>query len=237
MIPFKHAFRIDYKINAETQASIIEETIKHGYTEEAEPYWWLDARTLDSNSVEDIKKFPQRGFQLRLDPRANWHWEDNTVVPAIRPLIESVEHLFTSLTRIGVFIQKPNRKIIAHRDLIPGNEYKLLRNAHDSELGLYDGTFLGHPDLSVEPNTRHSDQKYLNLKIPVSMRVGDAGKPFIINERGEKEYLRAHDHFYFLNEYEILHGCDAVDFGRGVIFIDGMLDMKALELEPKIYFL
>ena len=51
-----------------------------------------------------------------------------------------------------------------------------------------------------------------------------------------QECLQMHGGYGFLNEYDMFHGCGAVDFHRGVIFIDGILNMEALEAEPKLDF-
>jgi hypothetical protein len=235
MISDNHAFCLDRKIHPIIQQTIIDLVMEHGYVAEHEPQWMqCPLRSLDRSTMESTENHI-KDFHYRLDPQTEWYWEDNEVVPVVRPLIESVEHLYTKLTRVRVFIQLPFSNIITHRDLVSGNDYKFIANAYSPEPGTYCGTFLGHPELTVEPNTRHRDQKYLNLKIPLTTKVGDSGKAFIIGE-GSKQYLVANDRFYFLNEYEIFHGCDPVEYHRGIIFVDGILNMEALELEPKLDF-
>lgn len=234
-----HAFRLRYNIHQWTQDAIIAEAVAGGYTSKIQPFWLkYDVRSLDRDSIVGsyaTEKAPG-DFFYRLDPRAAWYWEDNGVALLVKPMIAEVGHLFTKVTRIKVFIQKPDMEIASHRDLMPGNNYRSIGGKYKPTVGVFNGTFVGHPNLHVEPNTRHRDQKYLNLKIPLSADPGNPGKPFIIDKDGQKEYLVSDDCFYFLNEYEIFHGCDAVNFYRGVIFVDGMLNMEALEAEPKLDF-
>ena len=230
-----HAFCLDRRVHPEIQQSIIELVMEHGYMIEPEPQWvQISLRTLDRSTMKDTENHI-KDFHYRLDPQTEWYWEDNAVVPVVRSLIENIEHLYTKLTRIRAFIQLPFTSVIPHRDLIPGNDYNHIENAYSPEPGAFCGTFMGHPELFVEPNTRHRDQKYLNLKIPLTTKVGDSGKAYIIEE-GTKKYLVANDRFYFLNEYEIFHGCDPVEFHRGIIFVDGILNMKELKSERKLNF-
>ena len=235
----EHAFRLEYKIQPQIQNAIIKEVLKSGYTTTEQPFWVQhDVRSVDHSSLwgsYDDEPAP-RDFYYRLYPQADWHWETNNITPLIMPLAMQVEHLFEKMTRIKVFIQKPGESIAAHRDLVPGNRYEHIGSAFEARLGAYSGVYWGSRNLRMGENTRHRDQKYLNLKIPVSERLDDSGKSFIIATNGVKRYLLADDNFYLLNEYEMFHGCDFVDFYRGVIFIDGLLDMEALEAETKLDF-
>jgi hypothetical protein len=153
----------------------------------------------------------------------------------VKSLLEPVEHLFTKLTRVAAFVQTPGMRIGAHRDLIPGNSYKHIQSPYSQKFGGYSGVYRGDPNLIVENNTRHPDQRYLNLKIPISSDPNNSGEPYIHNGK-DKLYLKSNDCYYFINEYEIMHGCDPVNFYRGVIFIDGIINMDVLEQEPKLNF-
>lgn len=234
-----HAFRLQYTIHPWTQDAIIEEVVRNGYTSKEQPFWIkYDVRSVDHSSLwSSYHEEPAPGdFFYRLYPLAEWYWETNSVTPLIMPLAMEVEHLFTKMTRIKVFIQKPGEPIAAHRDLVPGNRYEHIGSEYEARVGQYSGVYRGHRNLVMGENTRHRDQKYLNLKIPLSAQPDNPGKPFIIAKDGERQYLMSDDNFYFLNEYDMFHGCDAVDFYRGVLFIDGILDMEALEAEPKLDF-
>ncbi len=236
MISSDYAFRIGHRISPNVQQAIIHEVLTHGQTANVQPFWVkCDVRSMDR--PRGGSENPPEDFFYRLDPRTAWHWEDTPLANMVRPMVDSVEHLFTKLTRVKVFIQKPHMAISAHRDLVPGNEYKHISGVYTPTIiGTYCGIYHGHPNLPVEPNTRHRDQKYLNLKIPLTSVEGNYGKPYIIGKSEGKEYLSADGHFYFLNEYEIFHGCDVVDFPRGIIFVDGILDMESLKNEPKLEF-
>ncbi len=239
MISHDHAFRLRNKIHPYTQDAIIENVVKGGYTSDEQPFWLkYDVRSLEHASIwgtYDEEPNPP-DFFYRLYEDAEWYWEENEVAELVKPLATEVEHLFTKMTRIKAFVQKPGEPISAHRDLTPGHQYRLIANPFQASLGGYSGIFQGHRNLRMPLNTRHSDQKYLNLKIPLSADPASGGKPYIVAKDGVKRYLKSEDHFYFLNEYEMFHGCDAVDFYRGVVFIDGILDMDALEAEPKLDF-
>ena len=233
-----HAFRLPYKIHPWHQQMIIEEALATGYKSEAQPYWVKhDIRSLHPDSVAGTYQGDKApgDFFYRLDPRAEWVWEDNEAAETLRPYIEDIGHLFTKMTRIKAFIQIADMEIAAHRDLVPGNEYRNFQSPRNPQLGTMSGIFEGHKRLRWQPNTRHADQKYLNLKVPLTTHPSEGGKPYIWDNDGKK-YLRSEDHLYFLNEYEMFHGCDAVPYYRGVIFIDGILNMEAVEAEPKLDF-
>jgi len=239
MISREHAFRLRYKIHPYTQDAIIENVVRRGYTEPEQPFWLkYDVRSLEHASIwgtYDEEPSPP-DFFYRLYPDAEWYWEDNEVAELVKPITAEVEHLFIKMTRIKAFVQKPGEPIAAHRDLTPSHEYRHITNPFQAAVGGYSGYFQGHRNLRMPPNTRHSDQKYLNLKIPLSADPERGGKPYIVPTDGVKRYLKAEDHFYFLNEYSIFHGCDEVDYYRGVIFIDGILNMDAIRDEPKLDF-
>ncbi len=230
------AFKIPYRFHPYVQDAVIEEAIASGYVSDAQPFWIKhDVRSLVSESVDGTWTEKQPGdFFYRMDPRAEWFWEDNETAKMLKPTISQVQHLFTKMTRVKVFVQKPDMEIAAHRDLIAGNKYRFIKGPTKPSPGAYSGVYQGHPSLIVEDNTRHSDQKYLALKIPVSADPVSGGRAYVIGD-GKKKYLRAADYLYFLNEYEF-HGCDPVDFHRGVVFVDGILNMEALGKERKIGF-
>jgi len=232
MIPFENAFCINHAIDPGIQKEIIDLVVADGFTVESQLFWLkYNVRSLVQSTVPNSQG-AQEDYFYRLDPTVGWFWENTPVTALVRPLITNIEYLFSKLTRVKIFVQKPGMEIPAHRDLVPGNEYKFLTDEFSSTIGSYCGIYKGHPKLVMEPNTRHSEQKYLNLKIPLSTSEKNHGKPFIFVD-GVKTYHSSKNRFYFLNEYEIFHGCDPVDFYRGVIFVDGILDMKVLDAEQK----
>ena len=234
MISPKHVKFLNYdlKIHPYHQDAIIEHVVREGYTDDVQPFWLkYDVRSLNEDSVAGTyEDGPVPGdFHYRLDPRAEWKWDQNPVKDILVNQLLVVWHLFHKMTRVKVFIQKPGMDIPAHRDFIAGNQYKHFKDRYNSQFGMFYGVYTSHPNLQVETNTRHADQGYYTLKIPITSQPSDHGKPYIIDPDGKKQYIQSNDRAYLLNEVEVYHGCEPVDFYRGVVFVDGIINMAAID--------
>ena len=233
-----HAFRLRHRISHADQNAIIEYIVKNGYDVDSIPIWHrCDIHSLDFESVSGMyvgKPVPS-DFYFRMWLDAEWHWEDTWLAEKVQELVRPVRHLFTKFTRIKAVVQRPGTVLNPHRDLATGNVYKHLRGPYNSKLGRFTGVYQGRKNVLIPANTRHRDQKYLNLKIPLSVHPTDPG-PLYIMHGEEKQYLDAQGHYFFLQEYPIFHGCEASDFHRGVILVDGLLNMEAVEEEYKLNF-
>ena len=230
-----YAFRLPYKIHPYHQDAIIEETVKLGSIDEDRPYFIRhEVRTLVPESIDGAYygSMPptDADFFFRLNPVGEWQWLDNAAAEVLKPYHEMVRHLFVKLTRVKVFIQRPGHIIHPHRDLVPGNQYEGLDDPYTQAPGDFNGVYAGHPLIPTAPNTRHADQKYLNLKVPLTSQPGNHGLPYLV-WNGGRYFIDSRDHMYCINEVELLHGVEPVEFYRGIVFFDGIMDIEAIEAE------
>lgn len=226
-----------YRIPAEIQRDIIDFTLKHAqYTPPERPdvddFWVTQGLTkMVDVEVSSLDPF-QRGwwhYYSRLDDDKKWEWLDLPIVPVVKDVLAPLERLYSRFTRVTVILQIPGRDIPAHRDLIPGDEYSRLADPRYTATGDQTMIFRGMDFFSSKkadfPKDRHRRQWYLNLKVPLSQKADDPGKPFILHG-GRKIHYSSGNKLFFLNEAEIYHGADPVDFYRGVLFVDGIFDLE-----------
>ena len=174
------------------------------------------------------------GYYARLDPDVPWVWTDSLAVPIVRRILDPVLHLYERLTKVNVILQVPGTTVPPHRDLVPGNAYALADPLHWAEgptVRRYEGaTWLDR----VRPirSASHAKNRYFSLKIPLSERADDAGSAFAQRD-GKRHTYGSNHRLFFLNEVEILHGAAPVAFWRGVVFVNGILDVGAIDRAPK----
>lgn len=232
----KYIVELPISISYEDQQTIIDETLEWGATSfeyNAIPVWKSVVFTnmfRDDNFVEE----PQ--YPFRLDDRVTFEFRNmlrcNKSSMIIQELLSQIP--LYKVTRVLVLLQEPNIKLGEHRDLVPGHLYDNMEDKTSVLYGdktlRYEGTYhkafqsLG---LEIKDTEVHAAQSYMSLKIPLSVMPGNPGLPFILND-GVKTHFNTHDKLYLLNEYECEHGADAVDFWRGVIFVDGFFNLDVL---------
>lgn len=235
MIDLDYAFVLpEHKIHPYHQDAIIEEAVKLGTVADENPVFVRhDVRVVDweKTDIPYDGDTPPADFYYRLEPESHWKWLDNDAATILRPYVEGVAHLFHHITRVKVFLQTPGMAINAHRELVPGNHYRAIRSPLDSSYGASSGVYQGEQGVRVSENDRHKAQRYLTVKVPLTSQPGDPGRPYVVKD--ERVFFNTHDCLYAINEYEMAHGAEPVDFWRGVSFIDGILDMQALEWAMK----
>lgn len=212
----------------------------------AEPYWKARAlRVLDIQSVTNeqfqfFKKNPEKFadfcYFARLQPSFTWKWSESKECRRVQDLLSPLWRYYSRLTRVAVFLQQPGMLIPAHRDLVAGIPYPDLRGPFNPEKGRYSGLYEGAPwyrELTDPlPVETHRHQDYLALKVPLSLKSGDYGKPFILQGGVRHQYF-PEGRAFFINEYEMEHGALPAEHVRGVIFIDGFLDRAKIAEVPK----
>jgi hypothetical protein len=230
-IDIEYAFRLPYRIEQTDQELIIQEAIALGTVDPAHPYFIRhEVRVADPSSLDGMfdDQMPS-DFFYRLEPNVKWGWKDNRCAVILQPYMDMIDHLYKKLTRVKVFLQVPGMEINAHRELVSGNEYVAMRSDTDSSYGANSGVFKGHENVRVTANDRHRAQRYLTLKIPLTSLSGNHGRPYLVQDK--KVYIESKDQFYCINEYQRAHGCDSVDFHRGIVFVDGIMDMAMMDQE------
>lgn len=142
-------------------------------------------------------------FSSRLNPDINWDWIDTPVTSLVQKEVEKVSHLYKRFHRASVVVQDVDKSLLMHTD----------------------GTL-------PEFQPLHASNRYLALKIPLTVEPGNNGCP-LVEYDGRLWRYDVGNHHFALNEMEIRHGSFAPGIHRGVIFLDGLLDMSALESAVK----
>jgi len=125
--------------------------------------------------------------------------------------------LYVKFNRVLILVQKPGSAIPLHTD-------KVVKNNYGKE------HFAPGPasELHMADNNVHWDyNRYLTLKWPLTDTPGNNGTPTISIDGNEFHY-NSGNNLFAINEVDIMHGAGAVSHRRGVIFLDGQLDYKAL---------
>lgn len=251
LIDPRYLFATDARASREDQLALIEAARSVGFPHsglyggaDRTPYWRLKiVRSADPASVSPSvlrwfeteaapgQTFQRWAYQCRLDDTLQWRWLDDDAGRRIDAILAPLAACFQVITRVNINLQVPGQLLPAHRDLVAGLEYDGLESPLHWKPGPHRVRYVGEPWLEhVRPlaNRDHRATGYYAVKIPLSERAGDPGLPFIIHNR-EKYYYTTDDRVFFLNEYEMYHGADPVDFWRGVVFVAGVLDPAGMQ--------
>jgi len=248
-------FATDVRVSREDQLALIARGRSEGFQytglyngKDTTPFWRLKVvRSVDPMSVPEPvlrwfateagpdQTFARWAYQCRLDDTLRWRWLDDDAERRITAILAPIAACFRLLTRVNILLQVPGQNLPAHRDLVAGNEYDGLASEAHWRPGPRRLRYTGDAWLEkVRPlaNRSHKDGGYFAVKIPLSERPDDPGLPYIVHG-DQKWYYSTHDRVFFLNEYEVYHGSDAVDFWRGVIFVAGILDPERVQALEK----
>jgi hypothetical protein len=256
LIDPRYLFATDARASREDQLALIDRARSGGFPytglyggTEKSPFWRLKIiRSVDPTSVPASalrwfeteaapdQTFQRWAYQCRLDDTLRWRWVDEEAGQRIAAILAPIAACFHLITRVNINLQVPGQNLPAHRDLVAGNEYDGLDSETHWRPGPRRVRYTGDAWLEkVRPlaNRDHRAAGYYAVKIPLSERPGDPGLPYII-QNNEKCYYATDDRAFFLNEYEVHHGADPVDFWRGVVFVAGILDpVRVQALEPR----
>lgn len=240
MVDSRYVHKLDLTIDPDLQLKILRPIISSGEEAPSEknlmPSFWI------SGGMRDVKSYPEGlskyetqrySYLARGAENLDWQWLDVPGVEEVRNLLtRNLDKLLLSINRVSIIIQKPGFAVPAHRDLIVGSTYINMKEVYSTFLGdkklTYQGEEWFHKRINVNENTYHKDQGYYGLRIPISERPGENGAPFIENSSGEKMYYDCGNNLFLLNEAELEHGADPVDYYRGVIIVDGKLNISAI---------
>ena len=159
----------------------------------------------------------------RFRPDIEWEWCSNPVTDIVRPIIEPLtQGLYHRITRVVVLMVNPSVTLKMHRDPVPGHDYGM--GPLDMASDVTDRT----------PNRYHDQNRYLAIKTAITTRQGDNGMPVLRLQDSAQEYrYDTWRRWFSLNEIEMIHGARPVDHARGVLWIDGIINMQAYDALPR----
>ena len=233
-------FKLPYSIGFEEQKAILDYAYANSNSWSGQVQVWDDDRDtyeqtdyfgrvqITRLTEDSIKKLSNiDGYNSnwlnwagRLHPDLDWEWIDTPITPILKNLVSSIQHLYKKFNRVLILVQKPGSAIPLHTD-------KAVKNNYGNE------SFAPGPaqDLNFFENNIHWEfNKYLTLKFPLTELANNNGKPKIKIQDSEF-YYDVQNNLFAINEVDILHGADAVDHRRGVIFLDGILNYEAVKNE------
>lgn len=246
LIDPRYLFATEVRVSREDQLALIEHGRAAGFAfaglygnADRTPFWQLKVvRSVDPAAApESVRRwfaseaapeqtFQRWAYQCRLDDTLPWRWFDHESARRIAAILAPLAPCFQLITRVNINLQAPGHGLPMHRDLVAGNEYDGLDTETHWRPGPRRLRYTGDAWLErVRPlaNRDHRAAGYYAVKIPLSERADDPGLPYIVHD-GQKYHYTTEDRLFFLNEYEIYHGADPVDFWRGVVFVAGILD-------------
>lgn len=255
LIDPRYLFATDVRISREDQLALIARGRADGFQfiglyggKQTVPFWRLKVlRSVDPASVPESvlhwfateaapgQTFARWAYQCRLDDTLSWRWLDEDAGQRITAILAPIARCFQLVTRVNINLQIPGENLPMHRDLVAGNEYDGLESETHWRPGPRRLRYTGDPWLEkVRPlaNREHRSGGYYAVRIPLSERPDDPGLPYIVHG-DQKWHYSTKERVFFLNEYEVYHGADPVDFWRGVIFIAGILDPTQLQALDK----
>jgi hypothetical protein len=241
----KWLFAIDFGISRADQCSLIDLALRKGsYTgpdrDTWEPMWigFMVRQPDYSLKPQDIG-LEHRGrwaYHNRYNPEIGWSWCDPVSQALIEPYLRRLAGLYRHITRVNVLIQRPGRELNAHRDLRAGEFYPDLQRPELAWIGnnhlRYIGDLWNASHAAEVEDGLHRRQRYLTLKFPLSEREDDVGQPFV-RLNGVTYVYDSKGRAFFLNEAQMEHGANPVSFHRGVVFVDGILNMDVLDQLPQ----
>lgn len=233
-------FGLPYIIRYEDQRAIIEYAYQHASSWSGQVQVWdNDNATYDQTDYfgrVQITKLTDESYHrvsnssgltydwmnwaCRLDSDLEWEWIDTPITPILKKYIDQIKHLYIKFNRVLILVQKTGSAIPLHND-------KVVKNSYHNE------KFVPGPavDLPLAVSNHHWQyNKYLTLKFPITELPGNNGKP-IVSIDGEIKHYDAGANLFAINEVDIMHGAQAVNHRRGVIFLDGLLDYQAVKKE------
>ena len=223
-LPPRYGFMLPYTIQAETQHKIIDLVLRDLKPE--------DSAILDTKNTTNRTaiRYPMKrrigaeGYETRKDMRGNptvaYEWMDTPVRPLVEAELDKISHLYHSIGQVFVVLTFPLNGLVLHIDQWYGNTYD----------GVIAPTIEDAVKQGVDPDL-HSKQNYYSLKIPLTAKKNN-GVPVVSDGTAHYRY-DVENRFFGINEYEMLHGVYPVSFYRGVIFIEGVLNVQRLSEEIK----
>jgi hypothetical protein len=210
-LPLDLGFQLPIQGDPERGAFLVSEGVKRGT-----PF-----QSVAFTGMAHPLRVPKDGrpiYDNRLNPDIAWVWRDTPASDVARVEVSKVEHLFHTLTRVTLILPSPRVPLLLHYDPVIGNEYK-------------PGEPFERRGSCVQANKLHAQNKHFCLKLPITERPGDFGIPMLRHDGVTYRYS-TEGRFFVINEIDILHGAAPVDHQRGVLWIDGLLNIDQLQHLP-----
>lgn len=159
-------------------------------------------------------------YERRLDPSVSWRWRDGEAGELAAMEVHKVSHLFHAITRVTTVIPTPGTAVRLHYDVAPGNIYR-------------EGTNGAWADrVVITPHRHHNANRFLSIKLMITEKQEDYGET-VIRWDGRDWLYSTRNRFFALNEVEMLHGARAVGHLRGVLWIDGWINLDTYDREAR----
>jgi len=234
--------RLDLQISFEDQKKITEIVkSKNEITvlefPDSKPFWISDGcRSLvESQYTEELSE--QMGgrytYLNRLNPNSQWNWIEGSIKDIVSKYLKRLERIIPNPTRISVIMQIPGKEVPLHRDLVVGEVYNNMKCSTETTWGKHKLPYRGDPWLEKYVNIvdrgLHRKQAYYGLRIPLTERESDNGFPYLRDHVNNEDIpYDVGRNIFLLNEATVEHGARACDFYRGVVIVDGLLNLEAL---------
>lgn len=241
----RFGFALTHEVSAEDQAALIaaarSKSTRRPKTAPTARVW-LGLRQPDPESLPkewlagrpNAERILNRwGYYARFDASVSWRWREHPATPIVQRLLEPVMPLFRQLTKVGVRLQRPGHASPEERHLVVGCSYGLASPYNSREgtrLIRYEGAAWLTALRPIE-STALEDGRAFALKIPLTMRPPDNGRPYL---RDRDQIFYSADARYLLMNEIVPHGAEPVDFWRGVVVVHGILDWEAVKREAKV---
>jgi hypothetical protein len=150
----------------------------------------------------------------RFHPELEWEWIDSPIKSVVQKIIDPLEQFYTKLTRVILLVQAPQKQFQLHRDIV-NNPVKLQ-----------------YPYTKAVAAYQKDINQNMALKLPLTINAGDNGQPVIQIDNQQFKY-DVGNQLFIINEVDMAHGALPTDHYRGVIFIDGILNWKAISQAEK----
>lgn len=245
MIDRKYGFKLQQTIPFETQNAIIEgmkyegqdHPLVHGPNQPAcmkllhlrifdvnDPNCY-QAGTL-RNNILDEHDYDDFIYINRANPNLNWYWVDNPLTNLVRPEVEKLSHIYDYMTRVTVLVTNVGSIVPFHREWLYGNIYP--------QANIKSSQYFQRKDLIVDEFEQnvdtgmHKAQNFYACKIPITTIEGNNGNSYFKFDNSEIVKYGAGNHMFCINEIEMRHGVLETGFLRGVIYIDGKINLDRL---------
>lgn len=142
----------------------------------------------------------------RFNDQVTWHWNTSSI---FEPILATVQRIVEPLLPLYKFF---TRAVI-------------LLQCEGLTMPL-------HADYFEQWDTQHKANNNLAIKFPLTDNPGDNGCP-VLQVDGDVMKYSVGNHAFALNEVELFHGSMPVNHTRGVLFLDGIIDIDALMALPR----
>jgi hypothetical protein len=163
--------------------------------------------SINTRYAMDDGKLVNSSLVNRFNDKVTWHWNETS---PFQPILGTVQRIVEPLLPL----------------------YKLFTRAVIL-LQCENLTLPLHADYFTQWKDQHDANKHLAIKFPLTETPGDNGCP-VLEVDGEVMKYSVGNNAFALNEVDLNHGSMPVNHTRGVLFLDGIIDVDALMSLPRL---